>query len=119
MLVMISQPMQNRSKEEILKERKEVEDYIRSKNDTVFVNTINTVDNIDSDMDKLGIEIDENVKMLPIYLLSYTIKDLSKCDAVIFMPDWENCRACAITHEIAIQYGITCKYYGDREYEDD
>jgi hypothetical protein len=93
--LMISQPMQNKTKEEILKEREKAIQFFKSKGYKV----INTV-----------FEIENTNKNVPLHYLSKAILKMSECDAVYFMEGWQNARGCKIEHTIAKEYNLTIIY---------
>lgn len=88
--IMISQPMKGKSEEQIRNEREELVKELESKGhkviDTIFA------EETPKDCDTA------------IYYLSKSIEAMSKVDAIIFMPGWENARGCKIEHEIAVKY---------------
>lgn len=89
MKVMISQPMREKTNEQIRKERSELIFELKNKGyevlDTVF-------DIAPKDGDEA------------IFYLSESIKYLAKADAVFFMKGWEKARGCKIEHEVAVEY---------------
>ena len=93
--IMISQPMKGKSEEQIRNERAELIKELESKGHEV-VDTIFTED--------APKNCDE-----AIYFLSKSIEAMSKVDAIIFMPGWENARGCKIEHEIAVRYNKLVK----------
>ena len=93
MKIMISQPMRNRTTEQIKKERAELVKQLEAEGHEV----IDTV--LDLSEDKS-----------PIYYLAKSIELLDKSDGVIFMPGWENARGCLIEHQVAMSYGKFIKY---------
>lgn len=86
MKVMISQPMNGLTDEEIKTVREEV---IKGINPEWEV--LNTLFDVKFDN--------------PIYYLAKSIEKLAEADIVIFVPDWENARGCKIEYEIAKAYG--------------
>ncbi len=87
--IMISQPMNGKSEEQIRNERaklvKELEEKGHKVIDTIFAEATPEGD-------------------ARLYYLAKSIEAMSKVDAVIFMPGWENARGCKIEHEIAVKY---------------
>lgn len=89
----ISQPMKNKTDEEILKERENV---------------------IEKAKEYLG----ENVEIIdsffqsalhdakPLWFLGKSLELLSSADIAYFAKGWENARGCRIEHECAMLYGI-------------
>ena len=91
MKVMISQPMNGKTEEQIRKERaelvKELEEQGHEVVDTIFA------EETPKDCDTA------------IYYLSKSIEAIGKVDAVVFMKGWENARGCLIEHQTAYAYG--------------
>lgn len=88
MKVMISQPMNGLTDEEIKAAREAV---IKCINPDWKV--LNTLFDIESDN--------------PIYYLAKSIEKLAEADIIIFVPGWEKARGCKIEYEIAKEYGKT------------
>lgn len=86
MKVMISQPMNGLTDEEIKAVREEVIKVINP--EWKVLNTL------------FDVEFDN-----PIYYLAKSIEKLAEADVVIFVPGWENARGCKIEYEIAKAYG--------------
>lgn len=97
MLLMISQPMNGKSNEEIKEERKNIVKEFTEKGYTIL-------DAIVSEHPPQG--SDE-----ALYYLSKSIEFMSKVDGVVFMPGWDEARGCIIENYIAIAYGKFIKYY--------
>lgn len=91
MKVMISQPMNGKTEEQIKEERKELINAIESNGDEVL-NTIFT-EEAPKDCDTA------------IYFLAKSIEAIGKVDAVYFMRGWEKARGCKIEHQVATEYG--------------
>lgn len=91
MKVMISQPMKNKTEEQIREERTELVQRLTDEGhevvDTVF--TEEAPKNCDA----------------AIYYLAKSIEEMAKVGAVAFMKDWEKARGCKIEHEVAVEYG--------------
>lgn len=47
-----------------------------------------------------------NVKCVPLYALSCSLEILSRCDAILMCPGWEDARGCKIEKEAAEIYGL-------------
>lgn len=93
--VMISQPMRERTDEEIKKER----NYIISRA-------------VSQDMEVLDTLFDFDGKN-PVYYLAKSIEVMSEADVVIFAKGWEQSRGCRIEFEIAKNYGKQILILGD------
>lgn len=94
MKVFISQPMKNKTEEEILNERQKAIESIKEKYpgeeieiiDSFFQNAPNGVN--------------------PLWLLAKSLELLSNADLAYFCKGWENARGCKIENTCAIEYGI-------------
>lgn len=99
MKMMISQPMNGKSNEQIRKERYSVVEKLENMGwkivDTVFEE-----------------DVPEGCNFA-VYYLSKSIEIMSKVDAVMFMNGWHKARGCQIEHEICLRYNIPIMY----EYE--
>ena len=96
MRVFLSQPMKDRSDEEILSERDSIFSRLREKNPDVI--------EIPSFIPKM------NTKHLgnDVYMLANSIKMMSEADLVVFAPGWESANGCVIERAICRTYGIPC-----------
>ena len=83
---MISQPMNGRTRHEILEERKRVSELLEEKGFEV-IDTFFTDD------------------MQPLEHLGRSICAMAYVDCVAFVPGWEEARGCRIEHECAYEYG--------------
>ena len=97
MKIMISQPMNGKTTEEILNERKEIVETLEKEGHEV----VNTV---------FAEETPKNCD-IALYYLSKSIEAMSKVDAVVFMEGWLKARGCRIEHDIAREYGKFIKEY--------
>lgn len=90
----ISQPMNGKTDEEILKERekaiKQVEELLKE-----------PVEVIDSFFQNAPAEA------RPLWFLGKSLELLSTADVVYFAKGWQEARGCKIEHECAVQYNIT------------
>ena len=91
MKIMISQPMNGKTTEQIRKERvelvKELEKQGHEVVDTIFAKE--TPKDCDT----------------AIYYLSKSIEAIGKVDGLVFMKGWENARGCRIENQVALAYG--------------
>lgn len=92
MKVMISQPMNGRSEEEIKKERQE----IIGKFDRMHITVINTI---------FTEEAPQNCNTA-IYYLGKSISAMKDIDALYMCDNWFNARGCKIEEQVAREYGI-------------
>ena len=88
MKVMISQPMNGKTEEQIRNERKYL---VRELEEEGYEVLDNVFEDFDDDVS-------------PIYYLAKSIEILDQADIVVFMEGWENARGCVIEHEIALFY---------------
>lgn len=98
MNVFISQPMRNRSDEEIKAERQKLMEYVQK----LYPN--DKAEEIDSffDADKLDI----NTKNFPLVMLGMSLELLAEADIAVFADGWSVARGCKIEHDAAEAYGI-------------
>ena len=94
MKVFISQPMKNKTDEEILTERNRmIEAVVRMHPDT-------EIEIIDSFFQ--GAPVDAK----PLWFLGKSLELLSTADIAVFAPGWDQFRGCKIEHTCCIEYGI-------------
>lgn len=96
MRVMISQPMANRSEEDIKSERKAIIEKFSNMH-------IEVIDTIFTD----EVPIDYNVG---VYYLGKSIREMSKVDALFMCDGWREARGCRIEQMVAKEYGIKILY---------
>ncbi len=101
--VFISQPMKNRTNEEILKERKRLEAIIRR--------LIEISDDKKSDEILFIDSFQKDKEGKPLYLLGESLKMLSEADIAYFPEDYHKYRGCNIEHKCAKEYGIRVATY--------
>ena len=89
----ISQPMNGKNGDEILRERKEA-----IKAAEIYLDE--SVDVIDSFFQNAPADAS------PLWFLGKSLELLSTADVVYFASDWENARGCKIEHMCAVEYGI-------------
>ena len=99
MKVMISQPMNGKSEEQIRQERTELIKRIQEDGDT-YIDTIFTED-APKDCDTA------------VYFLAKSIEAIAYADKIIFMNGWDKARGCLIEHEVATSYDKIISYYKD------
>lgn len=90
MKLMISQPMNGKTREQIEEERKELVKKLESKGHEV-INTI-FAEEAPKDCDTA------------IYYLSKSVEAIGRVDGVVFMDGWIRARGCRIEHDIAREY---------------
>ena len=96
MKVFISQPMRNRSEEDIMAERKVIIEKFNNMH-------IDVIDTIFTD----EVPIDYNAG---VYYLGKSIKEMSKADALFMCDGWREARGCRIERQVAQDYGIKILY---------
>lgn len=86
----ISQPMVDKTDEEIFIERDKAINAVKQElgEDIVLV-------------DSFCVDV-----LTPLGYLAYSIKCLSESDVAYFAPGWQDYRGCKIEHECALQYGM-------------
>lgn len=89
----ISQPMNGKTDEEILRERNEA---INIAKDIVG----EEVEVLETFFDDLGPD------KKPLHYLAKSLEYLAEADIAYFVPGWENARRCKIEHQCAVEYGI-------------
>ena len=96
MKIMISQPMKDRSGEDIKEERK----HIIEKFNNMHIEVIDTI---------FTEEAPEN-NNAGVYYLGKSIKEMSKADALFMCDGWREARGCRIERQVAQEYGIKILY---------
>lgn len=96
MKIFISQPMNGKSEDEILKARNDL--ITRAK--AQFGEDVEIADSYFGDFPVA------KTKCPPLYFLSKSIMKLSECDAVMFADGWQNARGCIVERMISSLYGI-------------
>lgn len=89
----ISQPMDGKTDEEILREREEA---INIAKDIVG----EEVEVLESFVDDFGSD------KKPLHYLAKSLEYLAEADIAYFVPGWENARGCKLEHQCAVEYGI-------------
>lgn len=97
MKLFISQPMNGRTDDEILMERRRIERDVENDFGTY-------VDVIDSFIQ------DAPVDAKPLWYLGESLKKLAEADVAIFAKGWQKSRGCRIEHDAAVAYGIEVLY---------
>ena len=90
--IFISQPMKDKTNQEIGQERKEIIEKVEK-----CLGEIEVIDSFFKDAP-------HDAK--PLWFLGKSLELLSTADVIVLGKDWENARGCKIEHECAIQYGI-------------
>ena len=102
--IMISQPMNGLTEEQIVKTRNRFLEYAKKENlevvNTYFQDQWYSKDSM----------ILRRVVQMPVCFLAISIEKMSQCNIVYFAKGWENARGCKIEHEVALQYGLDIIY---------
>lgn len=102
--VMLSQPMNGKSDEEIKETRDKATKVLKNKGYEI-VNTLFTDDWYSPEaMEGRG------VVNRPLCFFAKSVENMSKCDVVYFCKDWEKYRGCKLEHECAKAYGLEIIY---------
>lgn len=103
MKIMIIQPMQGKTAQEILEKRDAAAAHLELMGYEV-VNTLFT--NTQIDVDVVNTKDDNDAKSLPLAHLARSLRFMSRCDAVYFCKGWQDARGCRIEHDAAEAYGL-------------
>lgn len=95
MKIFISQPMKNRSNEEIRTERRKIMEYVQK----IFPDE--KVEEINSYFD-----MDIQSKNTPLKMLGMSLELLAEADVAVFADGWSIARGCRIENEASKLYGI-------------
>lgn len=91
--IFISQPMKDRTDEQILEERNRIASIV----ETVLEEPVEVIDSFLKDSPH---------ETLPLWRLGKSIQLMSTADIVVFNGRWNKYRGCSIEHECAVQYGM-------------
>lgn len=89
----ISQPMRDKTDEEILVERNKAISIAR----TILKDDVEVIDSFFQNA---------SAEAKPLWFLGKSIELLSTADIVYFCDGWQDYRGCRIEHECAVEYGI-------------
>lgn len=98
--VFISQPMRDRTNEEIEKERNELIDFAKTK----VGGNIEVIDSFFKDAPH---------EAKPLWFLGKSFELLSTADVCIFAKGYEKARGCVMEHKACENYGIVVYEYGN------
>jgi hypothetical protein len=101
---MISQPMANKTPEEIAATRERAIKVLTERG-YQFVNTLFTDEWYHKD--KMA---ERGVVQIPICFLAKSIENMSLCHVAYFCKGWEEARGCRIEHDVAKAYGVEILY---------
>ena len=94
----ISQPMKDKTNQEIEQERKEIIEKIRKHFEKIEIKFI----------DSFIKDAPHDAK--PLWFLGKSLELLSNANIIVLGKGWKNSRGCRIEHECAVQYGISVIY---------
>ena len=97
MKIFISQPMSDKTDEQIKSERESVKELLSMQYGEVEI--------IDSFFESAP----HDAK--PLWFLGKSLELLSSADIAYFCADWEKYRGCKMEHDACIEYGIPVKHY--------
>ena len=98
MEIFISQPMKDKTNDEIIKERERAEKNIKEKYPNEEIEII----------DSFFKDAPHDAK--PLWFLGKSLELLSSADVAYFIGDWRNYRGCRIEFEASVHYGIETMY---------
>ena len=90
----ISQPMRDKTNEEIERERQNAIQSVKEK----YGDDVEVIDSFFKDAP-------HDAK--PLWFLGKSLELLATADVAFFCKDWENYRGCRVENQCAIEYGIT------------
>ena len=109
--IMISQPMNGLTEEQIINARNKFLEYAKKENfevvNTYFQNEWYSNESMSS----------RGVIQIPLCFLAKSIENMSLCHKAYFAKGWENARGCKIEHEVALQYGLDIIYEENKQGE--
>lgn len=94
--IFISQPMKDKTNQEIEQERKKIIEKVRK-----HFGEFEVIDSFFQDAP-------HDAK--PLWFLGKSLELLSNANIIVLGKGWENSRGCRIEHECAVQYGISVIY---------
>lgn len=94
--IFISQPMKDKTNQEIEQERKKIIEKVER-----YFGEVEIIDSFFKDAP-------HDAK--PLWFLGKSLELLSNANVIVLGKDWECSRGCRIEHECAIQYGISVIY---------
>ena len=102
--VMISQPMNGLSDEEILLKKNQVTKLFNEQGFDVADSFFDDEEFSDENLKAKG------VNHIGVYFLAKSLEYMSMCDSVYFCKGWENARGCKLEHDVAVAYGLEILY---------
>lgn len=106
--IMISQPMNGLTKEQITNAQNNFLEYVVKENlevvHTFFQDEWYSKESMTS----------RGIVQIPVCFLAKSLEYMSECSTVYFAKGWENARGCKIEHEVALQYGLEIIYEANK-----
>lgn len=99
--VMISQPMNGKTLEQIIMARGHASCCVKDRKDVEFIDTIYSDDN-----NRMGVKYAESCKHPDLAYLALSLLDMADCDTVVFAKGYESARGCQVEHLAAEKYGL-------------
>lgn len=100
MKAMLSQPMANKTEEEIIETRNKAVSKLESMGyevvNTLFTDKWYSHENM----------VKRGVVQIPLCFLAKSLENMSLCHAVYFCKGWQDARGCKIEHDAALAYGL-------------
>ena len=101
---MLSQPMGDKTDDEIVATREKAVAYLESMGYEV-VNTLFTDEWYSDEAMK-----ERGVVQIPLCFLAKSLENMSLCHVVYFCKGWDKARGCRIEHDAAVAYGLEVLY---------
>lgn len=102
--VMISQPMNGLTKEQVMANKQLAVSYLESLGYEVVETFFSDEWSNPENMAKRGI------RNIPLCFMAKSIEAMSTCDAVLFLKGWQEARGCVIENTVALKYGLDVIY---------
>ena len=103
MKVMIIQPMQGKTAQEIVEKRDAAAAHLELMGYEVVNNLF---DDPQVDVYVVNATDKNSEKNMPLNYLARSLRFMSYCDAVYFCKGWQDARGCRIEHDAAAAYGL-------------
>lgn len=97
MKVFISQPMRNKTDEQIKEERERTVSFLKE----TYGDDIEVIDSFFANSPH---------DARPLWFLGKSLELLANADLACFCEGWETARGCKIEHDACVEYGIPVKY---------
>lgn len=101
--IFISQPMRDKTQEEILAERNQAISLVKER----YGEDAEIIDSYFEDFE------DANIKNKPLAYLAKSIALLATADVIVMYNGWSQYRGCKIENQCAIEYGIPVMFLDD------